>query len=126
MSYQTLELSRPFSGVLCVSLNRPDIRNAFNDVMIDELAKVFRQEAVDSSIRAVILRGKGDIFCAGGDLNWMKRSIELSFEDNLKDTLKLTSMFSVLNEFSKPVVGVIQGAAIGGGVGLVSICDSIS
>jgi methylglutaconyl-CoA hydratase len=106
-------------------LNRPDIRNAFNDVMIDELAKVFRQEAVDSSIRAVILRGKGDIFCAGGDLNWMKRSIELSFEDNLKDTLKLTSMFSVLNEFSKPVVGVIQGAAIGGGVGLVSICDIV-
>jgi methylglutaconyl-CoA hydratase len=123
--YQTLELSKPHPGILCISLNRPDIRNAFNEVMIDELARVFRQEASDASVRAVVLRGKGDVFCAGGDLNWMRRSIELSFEDNLKDTMTLTTMFAVLNEFSKPVIGVIHGAAIGGGVGLVAICDIV-
>jgi methylglutaconyl-CoA hydratase len=93
--------------------------------MIDELARVFRQEATEPSVRAVILRGNGDVFCAGGDLNWMRRSIELNFEDNLKDTITLTTMFSILNEFAKPVIGVIHGAAIGGGVGLVSICDIV-
>ena len=125
MSYQTLELKMNQPGLLTVSLNRPDIRNAFNEVMIDELARVFRAEAADPAVRAVILRGNGGVFCAGGDLNWMKRSIELAYEDNLKDTLTLTNMFAILNEFPKPVVGVIQGAAIGGGVGLVSICDIV-
>lgn len=125
MSYQTLELSRPFPGILCVSLNRPDIRNAFNEVMIEELARAFLQEAAEDSVRAVVLRGHGDVFCAGGDLNWMRRSIELSLEENLKDTLTLTRMFGILNDFSKPVIGMIHGAAIGGGVGLVAICDIV-
>ncbi len=125
MSYQTLEVKILAEGLLAIALNRPDIRNAFNEVMIDELARVFRSEALDPSVRAVILRGNGGVFCAGGDLNWMRRSIELSLEDNLKDTLTLTNMFAILNEFPKPVVGVIEGAAIGGGVGLVSICDIV-
>ncbi len=124
MPYQTLEL-RFSSGLLTIALNRPEIRNAFNETMIEELGRVFRTDAMDPSVRAVILRGNGDVFCAGGDLNWMRRSIELSYEDNLKDTLTLTRMFSLLNEFPKPVIGVIQGAAIGGGVGLVSICDIV-
>jgi methylglutaconyl-CoA hydratase len=106
-------------------LNRPDIRNAFNEIMIDELSKVFRTEAVDPSVRAVVLKGNGSVFCAGGDLNWMKRSIELTFDENMTDTLTLTNMFALLNDFPKPLVGVIHGAAIGGGVGLVSICDIV-
>ena len=125
MSYQTLELTTPSPGLLAITLNRPEVRNAFNEVMIDELSRVFRIEGADSTVRAIILRGKGGLFCAGGDLNWMKRSIELSYEENLKDTLTLTSMFAVLNEFPKPVIGVVEGAAIGGGVGLVSICDIV-
>ncbi|NDG86072.1 MAG: enoyl-CoA hydratase/isomerase family protein [Proteobacteria bacterium] len=125
MSYQTLELTTPLAGILSIALNRPEVKNAFNEVMIDELARVFRTEAADPKVRAVILRGKNGIFCAGGDLNWMKRSIELSYEDNLKDTLTLTRMFALLNEFPKPVIGVVEGAAIGGGVGLVSICDIV-
>ncbi len=125
MSYQTLELKTIAPGLLTIALNRPEIRNAFNEVMIEELARVFRSEALDPSVRAVILRGNGGIFCAGGDLNWMRRSIELSLEENLKDTLTLTNMFAILNEFPKPLVGVIEGAAIGGGVGLVSICDIV-
>jgi len=125
MIYQTLALSSPVDGILEISLNRPDIRNAFNQAMIDELARVFRNEASASSVRAVILRGSGQVFCAGGDLNWMKRSIELDYEANLEDTLALTRMFALMNEFSKPLIGVIHGAAIGGGVGLVSVCDLV-
>jgi methylglutaconyl-CoA hydratase len=125
MSYQTLELKSESAGILTIALNRPEIRNAFNEKMIEELARVFRNEAADPTVRAVILRGNGAVFCAGGDLNWMKKSIELTYEGNLQDTLTLTNMFAVLNEFPKPVVGVIQGAAIGGGVGLVSICDIV-
>jgi methylglutaconyl-CoA hydratase len=93
--------------------------------MIEELAHVFRNEAMDPSVRAVVLRGNGSVFCAGGDLNWMRRSIELTLEENLEDTLTLTRMFELLNEFPKPLIGVIHGAAIGGGVGLVSICDIV-
>jgi methylglutaconyl-CoA hydratase len=125
MAYETLELTSQTPGILTIALNRPEIRNAFNEKMIEELAKVFRHEAADPSVRAVVLRGNGSVFCAGGDLNWMRKSIELSYEGNLQDTLTLTNMFAVLNEFSKPLIGVIHGAAIGGGVGLVSICDIV-
>ena len=125
MSYETLALDTSRPGILTIALNRPDIRNAFNEKMIEELARVFRNEAADSKIRAVVLKGNGSVFCAGGDLNWMKRSIELTLEENLTDTLTLTNMFALLNEFSKPVIGVVHGAAIGGGVGLVAICDIV-
>lgn len=130
MAYQTLDLkftagNSAGAGILTIALNRPDIRNAFNEKMIEELAKVFRTEAAEPKVRAVILRGNGQVFCAGGDLNWMRKSIELKYEENLQDTTTLTNMFALLNEFPKPVVGVIHGAAIGGGVGLVSICDIV-
>ena len=124
-TYETLELKYSGTGLLTIALNRPDIRNAFNETMIDELARVFRNEAADPSIRAVVLRGNGSVFCAGGDLNWMKKSRDLNLEENLEDTLTLTNMFAFLNDFSKPLVGVIHGAAIGGGVGLVAICDIV-
>jgi methylglutaconyl-CoA hydratase len=124
-TYETLALDYSQKGILTIALNRPDIRNAFNEKMIEELARVFRNEAGDGKVRAVVLRGNGSVFCAGGDLNWMKKSIELEYEANLHDTLTLTNMFALMNEFPKPVVGVIHGAAIGGGVGLVSICDIV-
>lgn len=112
-------------GILEIALNRPEIRNAFNEKMIEELSRVFTREARDASVRAVVLRGNGPVFCAGGDLNWMRKSIELTLEGNLEDTLTLTRMFETMNEFPKPLVGVIHGAAIGGGVGLVSVCDIV-
>ncbi len=123
-TYETLSLNLE-NSILTLTLNRPDIRNAFNDKMIDELAKVFRSDALDAKVRAVVLKGSGSVFCAGGDLNWMRRSIELKYEENLHDTLKLTNMFAAMNEFPKPLIGVIHGAAIGGGVGLVAICDIV-
>jgi methylglutaconyl-CoA hydratase len=125
MTYETLELKNSGTGVLTVALNRPDIRNAFNEKMIEELARVFRNEVTEPSVRAIVLRGHGSVFCAGGDLNWMRKSIELSYEANLQDAITLTNMFALLNECSKPVIGVIHGAAIGGGVGLVAICDIV-
>ena len=125
MSYETLSCSFPMPGILEIALNRPEIRNAFNEKMIEELSRVFTREAMDASVRAVVLRGNGSVFCAGGDLNWMRKSIELTLEGNLEDTLTLTRMFETMNEFPKPLVGVIHGAAIGGGVGLVSVCDIV-
>ncbi|MGE0616862.1 MAG: enoyl-CoA hydratase-related protein [Bacteriovoracia bacterium] len=123
MAYQTLQATIDVRGVLTVSLNRPDVRNAFNAVVIKELSRVFEKEGLDDRVRAVVLRGNGPVFCAGGDLNWMQDSVNFTFEENLQDTRTLAQMFAQLNEFPKPVIGVVQGAAIGGGVGLVSICD---
>ncbi|MBC7693204.1 MAG: enoyl-CoA hydratase/isomerase family protein [Methylotenera sp.] len=123
MSYQTLQANLDSRGVLTVSLNRPEIRNAFNEILIAELGQVFGKDALKPEVKVVILRGEGPIFSAGGDLNWMKKSIELNYEDNLRDTRILSQMFATMNECPKPVVGAIHGAAIGGGVGMVSICD---
>jgi len=124
-TYKTLLVSRPVPGVLSVSLNRPEVRNAFNETVIDELFQVFSTEVKDPAVRAVILRGEGSVFCAGGDLNWMKQAVDFTLEENLRDTRTLAKMFALLNECPKPVIGVVHGAAIGGGVGLVSICDIV-
>lgn len=123
MDYRTLKVLLDSRGVLTVTLNRPEVRNAFNAEVMDDLAQAFGVEAQKNEVRAVVLKGNGPAFCAGGDLNWMKKAIDFSFDENLKDTRKLARMFSLLNECPKPVVGAIHGAAIGGGVGLVSICD---
>lgn len=119
---QTLNVSSK-NGVLTIELNRPDVRNAFNEVLIGELLEVFTRASTDDSVRVIVLRGSGKLFCAGGDLNWMKKSKELTGEANYNDTRRLTKMFDTMNSCSKPVVGLIHGAAIGGGVGLVSVCD---
>jgi methylglutaconyl-CoA hydratase len=122
-NFHSLQVSLDARGVLTVALNRVDVRNAFNEVVIDELARAFGVNALDARVKAVVLRGNGSVFCAGGDLNWMKKAIDFDFSENLADTRRLSQMFAVLNECPKPVIGAIHGAAIGGGVGLVSICD---
>lgn len=123
MDFRTLIVDQDPRGVLYVALNRPQVRNAFNSEVIEDLLNVFKTEALRSEVRMIVLRGSGSIFCAGGDLNWMKKSIEYSYEENLAETRQLTHLFATLNECPKPVIGSIHGAAIGGGVGLVSICD---
>ncbi len=124
-NYQTLKTDLDSRGVFTIRLNRPDIRNAFNETLISELHDAFANKAHASEVRLVVFRGEGPVFSAGGDLNWMKKSIELSFEGNLKDTRELCAMFVAMNECPKPVVGLVHGAAIGGGVGLTSICDIV-
>ncbi|HTL11496.1 MAG TPA: enoyl-CoA hydratase-related protein [Bdellovibrionota bacterium] len=123
-SYQTLQVTRT-GPVLTVALNRPDVRNAFNDVVIDELDAVFGKDALDPAVRAVVLKGNGPVFCAGGDLNWMKKAVGFSYDENLRDTRTLAKMFDRVNAFPKPLVGLVHGAAIGGAVGLVSVCDIV-
>ncbi|HWP31339.1 MAG TPA: enoyl-CoA hydratase-related protein [Fimbriimonadales bacterium] len=109
--------------VLYVRLNRPEVRNAFDDNLIREITEVFSH--IDTMLRAVVLSGEGKVFCAGGDLEWMRSSITLSEEENRVDAERLAEMFRAIDECSCPVVGKVHGAAFGGGLGLVSVCDVV-
>jgi len=121
MAYNTLQVELR-DGVLTVTLNRPDVHNAFNDELIGEAIDLFSN--IDTgAARAVVLKGTGRNFCAGADLNWMSRMVSYTREENIRDSSLLAKMYALINECPLPVVGRIQGAAIGGGVGLVSVCD---
>ena len=120
MSYKTL-LVESAEGVFTVTLNRPDVHNAFNDELIAEAIEVFSNVPADA--RVVVLRGSGQTFCAGADLNWMSRMVSYTREQNVRDSSLLAKMYAVINDCPLPVVGRITGAAIGGGVGLVAVCD---
>ena len=120
MAYKTL-LVNEADGVLTVSLNRPDVHNAFNDELINEAIALFSN--LSKTARAVVLRGEGPNFCAGADLNWMARMVSYTRDENVRDSSQLAKMYAVINECPVPVIGRITGAAIGGGVGLVAVCD---
>jgi len=111
------------NGVAYIDFCRPQVHNAFNDAVIYEMTDLFRELGKDSSIRAVVLTGEGKSFCAGADLNWMKRVITQSFEENLKESNALAELFSIIYNFRCPVIAKVNGAAIGGGVGFVAVCD---
>lgn len=114
---------RDHRGIEYITLSRPELHNAFNDDMILEITKKFNTLNEDKSLRAVVLTGEGKSFCAGADLNWMKKMKDYSAEENYKDSLQLAKMFEVINNCPVPVLGKINGAALGGGSGLVSVCD---
>jgi methylglutaconyl-CoA hydratase len=109
--------------VAVVTLNRPEVRNAFDDILISNLTKVFLDLEKDKTVRAVVLAGAGKAFCAGADLNWMKRMAGYGYEDNLKDAHALAAMLKTLDRMSKPTVARVHGPAYAGGVGLVAACD---
>lgn len=115
--------------LLYVRINRPEVRNAFNEELIAEYQQVFSaitaEEKDFAEVRAVILKGEGAAFCGGGDLKWMKDSLELSHQENLEDCRKLTHMFNTMDRCPVPLIGLVHGFAIGGGVGLVSVCDHV-
>lgn len=123
-SYKTLSVTQEGS-VLRVLLNRPDVHNAFNDELISEAIDLFESVERDTTARVVVLGGVGANFCAGADLNWMSRMVSYTREENVRDSSLLAKMFAVMNDCPLPVVGRVQGAAIGGGVGLVSVCDIV-
>ena len=109
--------------VAIVTLNRPELRNAFDEVLISNLTKTFQDLEKDESVRAVVLAGAGPAFCAGADLNWMKRVAGYGYQQNLEDAKALAKMLKTLDRLSKPTVARVHGPAYAGGVGLVAACD---
>lgn len=111
------------AGVRRITLARPALHNAFDDVLIDELAAAFDEAEADDGTRVVVLGGEGPSFCAGADLGWMGQMVGWSREDNLRDSQRLGGLFGRIDQCAKPVVARVHGAAIGGGVGLVAAAD---
>jgi methylglutaconyl-CoA hydratase len=106
-----------------VILNRPEIRNAFDDALIAALTKMLKKLDADESVRAVVLMGAGPAFCAGADLNWMKRMAGYTLQQNYADAKALAEMLKTLDRLSKPTIARVHGPAFAGGVGLVAACD---
>ena len=110
--------------VVTVSLNRPATRNAFDEHLIAELT-AWASAPLPADVRVAVLRGEGKTFCAGADLNWMSRMVEFSHEENLRDAYAMATMFRALDTLPIPLIGRIQGAALGGGTGLAAVCDIV-
>ena len=117
-----LEVTRQ-DGVARVTLNRPELRNAFDDALIGKLSQAFAELAVDRSVRVIVLAGNGPAFCAGADLNWMKRMAGYSYEENLADAKGLADMLAALDRLPKPTIARVHGPVFAGGTGLVAACD---
>ena len=111
------------NGFALLSLARPDVHNAFDETLIAELTAALRALDADAAVRAVVLLGHGRSFCAGADLNWMKKMAGYGHAENLADAQALAAMLKTLNTLSKPTIARVHGAAYGGGVGLVACCD---
>lgn len=119
----TLDIRRPSPHVAEVFLNRPEVRNAFNDGVIAELTDAFRTLGADPALRAIVLGGHGKAFCAGADLNWMRAMADYSWEQNRADATRLAEMLWTVWSCPLPVVGRVHGDCYAGGVGLAAVCD---
>lgn len=120
--YKTLQVERN-NAIATVWLNRPDVHNAFNETLIDELDAIVRELDADPTARVVILAGKGRNFCAGADLHWMERAAAAGREENEADARRFAAMLDRLARMSRPTIARVQGYAFGGGVGLAAACD---
>jgi len=118
----TLELERN-AQVVTVWMNRPEVFNAFNEQLIDDLQQTCESLDADPSVRVVVLAGRGRHFSSGADLNWMRRAAGASEADNLADARRFARMLRTLSGMSKPTIARVQGAALGGGTGLAAACD---
>jgi methylglutaconyl-CoA hydratase len=106
-----------------ITLNRPDVRNAFNDEVIAEITQAFTELGQRDNVRCIVMAAEGTAFCAGADLNWMRRMADYSQQENLADAGKLAEMLRVIYECPKPTVARVQGDVYAGGMGLVACCD---
>lgn len=122
MSYETLTLTKKDDKSI-IALNRPEVHNAMNDTLLHELTDCFRHLSTDDSVKIIILTGNGKSFCAGADLSWMKQMVSYSMEENKKDSRLLLNMYETIHSCPKPVIGRVNGAAFGGGIGLLAVCD---
>ena len=122
MSFTTLRLELDGS-VARIWLDRPELRNAFDDVVIRELGEAFAQAGAAPEVRAIVLGANGPAFCAGANLNWMRRAAEFTHEQNLSDAGGLALMLRTIHESPKPVIARVQGDVYAGGMGLVAACD---
>lgn len=120
---QTLKITRPTPGVAQVTMARPAVYNAFDELMIDELDAAFKALGQAGDVRVIVLAGEGRAFSAGADLQWMQRAAQSSVERNLADGRRFATMFNTIDTCPKPTVAKVQGLALGGGVGLVCACD---
>jgi methylglutaconyl-CoA hydratase len=123
--YQSI-LTEVDGNVGILTLNKAQRHNAFDEQLIAEITAGLRELELDTRVRAVVLSSTGKSFCAGADLNWMKRAANYSPEENLRDANRLAELLSTLNELSKPTIARVQGPAYGGGVGLIAACDIAS
>ena len=123
MEHKTLKVTTDNYGVVSLSLNRPEVHNAFNAEMVVELRETALELGEDPEVRAVILRGEGPSFCAGADLKWMQEAANFTPEKNRADSSSLSAMLYILNAMPKPLIALVHGASFGGGVGLVAVAD---
>ena len=123
MIYDTLDVTRDDRGVAYVTLNRSDKRNALSAKMMDELTNMAVTVGADDDTRAIVLSGEGKVFCAGGDLEWMKDQIVADRKKRMAEAGRLADMLDALNTMPTPLIGRIHGAALGGGIGIACVCD---
>jgi len=124
MLYQHLRLETA-DGVARVTLDRPDVRNAFNADLIRELTDAFARVGADPHVRVVVLAGEGKTFSGGADLNWMRAALDCTEDENIEDALAMSDMFRTIDRCPKPTIARVHGAALGGGVGLCAVCDIV-
>ena len=122
-SYQYLTVEG--EDIVRITLNRPEVRNAFNEGLIAELQGIFTKLGSDERCRVVVLQANGKTFCAGADLNWMKSMANFTKEENIADSRKMALMLNTIYACPKPVIAKVQGDAYAGGVGLASVCDIV-
>ena len=120
--FETLTIERA-GPVATLWMDRPEVFNAFNEQLIDELTRACELLDKDASVRVVVLGGRGTHFSAGADLNWMRRAATASEQENLEDARRFARMLRLLSTLSKPTIARVQGAALGGGTGLAAACD---
>ena len=123
-NYQNLQVE-DHSAVRWIWLNRPEVRNAFNDALIGEISAAFAEVEAAAEVRVVVVAARGPAFCAGADLNWMRAMAAFSHADNHADALRVARMFHAVHSCSRPVIARVQGDAYGGGVGLAAACDIV-
>ncbi|MGP3696168.1 crotonase/enoyl-CoA hydratase family protein [Rhodobacter sp. NSM] len=122
--FETISIDTDRRGVATLTLNRPEKHNALSGVMIAELTTAAERLAADPSVRVVVLAAAGASFCAGADLGWMKAQIEADGATRAAEARRLARMLRALNEMPKPLIGRVQGQAFGGGMGMISVCDT--